>query len=110
MKTSELIKKLIEIDKTVPFDADIVQGDDFEYDILKSVHHNPPHTYFVFDTKQTYDQDDGFSAVEELIIRSHHTNEIKKLIEQSDSSKDNILRMLDEMSEKLEEIIESLSK
>ncbi len=42
MKTSELIKKLQEIDKTVPFDADIVTGDDWLPCGVENVYHAHP--------------------------------------------------------------------
>lgn len=52
MKTSELIKKLQEIDKTVPFDADIVTGDDWLPCGVENVYHAPPHTYSLTPTIQ----------------------------------------------------------
>ncbi|MCY9848228.1 hypothetical protein [Pectobacterium jejuense] len=110
MKTSELIKRLIEIDKTVPFDADIVQGNDYEFDTLQKVYHNPPHTYLVFDTPQPYDSEDGFSILEELMIRSHQTNEIRKIIEEGSDFKADILQNLSDMSKKIDAMIENLSK
>lgn len=45
MKTSELIKKLQEIDATVPFDADVVMGDDWQNTPVSRVYHQPPHTF-----------------------------------------------------------------
>lgn len=49
MKTSELLSKLEALSKEIPFDAEIVTGDDWMPSALISVHHNPPHTYLEFD-------------------------------------------------------------
>ncbi len=50
MKTSELIRKLQEIDKTVPFDAPIVgSDDDWMPPTLTRVYHDPPRTHLVFE-------------------------------------------------------------
>ncbi|CFB67761.1 TPA: hypothetical protein ACPZMC_002694 [Yersinia enterocolitica] len=102
MKTSTLIKKLIEIDKTVPFDANIVQGDDYEYDDLIKVYHNPPNTYLVFNSQESEHQDidmeeENISVVDELEIRVHHTETIKHQIISNDLTKDQIILMLDDM-------------
>lgn len=52
MKTSELIAQLQEIEKSVPFDAEVVIGDDWISHKLIRVVHNPPHTFLVFDTPE----------------------------------------------------------
>ena len=57
MKTSELIKKLQEIDKTVPFDADVVIGDDWQFGHLKQVTHDMPRTYLEFEKIPSNDSD-----------------------------------------------------
>lgn len=48
MKTSELIDKLNKIAKTVPFDADIVTGDDWLWQGVDKVYHNPRILTFSF--------------------------------------------------------------
>ncbi|WP_318521282.1 hypothetical protein [Photobacterium leiognathi] len=45
MNTSELIKKLQEIDASVPFDADVVIGDDWMPNAVTGVYHEPPYTF-----------------------------------------------------------------
>lgn len=42
MKTSVLIQKLMEIDKTVLFDADVVTGEGWWLTPIPRVYHNPP--------------------------------------------------------------------
>lgn len=111
MKTSELILKLNSINKTVPFDADIVLGDDdYEYDNLISVKHIPPNTHLIFDTKPIDIEDDGLSAIEELALRADHTRHIKAIIENGPQSKAEILALLDVMSERLEEMVKHVSR
>ena len=44
LKTSVLIQKLMEIDKTVLFDADVVTGEEWWPTPISRVYHNPPHT------------------------------------------------------------------
>ncbi|MDN8598872.1 hypothetical protein Q0A17_05530 [Citrobacter sp. S2-9] len=73
MKTSTLIQKLIEIDKTVPFDADVVTGEDWWPSSISRVYHNPPHTYIEFHSEESQqDEDpDEISIYNELEIRAH---------------------------------------
>lgn len=49
MKLSELIKQLQEIDKSVPFDSEVVTGDDWMPRRISSVYHEPPHTFIQFE-------------------------------------------------------------
>lgn len=48
MKTSELIARLQKIEKTVPFDAEVVMGDDWQPTELARVYHEPPYTFLEF--------------------------------------------------------------
>ena len=48
LKTYVLIQKLMEIDKTVLFDADVVTGEEWWPTPISRVYHNPPHTYVEF--------------------------------------------------------------
>lgn len=48
LKTSVLIQKLMEIDKTVLFDADVVTCEEWWPTPISRVYHNPPHTYVEF--------------------------------------------------------------
>lgn len=55
MKLSALIKKLQAIQDTVPFDSDVVTGDDFMPTPIKSVYHEPPYTFIQFDYEESED-------------------------------------------------------
>jgi len=48
MKTAELIKLLQTIDKDIPFDAEIVTGDDWNYQEIEKVYHDAPRTFIQF--------------------------------------------------------------
>ncbi|MGV6808644.1 MAG: hypothetical protein ACWA5U_02100 [bacterium] len=48
MTTSELIAKLQRIDQTVPFDADVVTVDDWNFQEIKKVYHDAPRTFIEF--------------------------------------------------------------
>jgi hypothetical protein len=50
MKLSQLIKKLQEIEKTVPFDSEVVTGDDWMPQKITTVHHEPPYTFIEFES------------------------------------------------------------
>lgn len=77
MKTSVLIQKLMEIDKTVPFDADVVTGEDWWPTPISRVYHNPPHTFVEFETgEQSQDDPDELSVYSELEIRTHQMIQI----------------------------------
>ena len=49
MKTSQLISRLQEISNAIPFDADVVTGDDWMPASLVRVEHDPPDTFLVFE-------------------------------------------------------------
>ncbi|WP_171045092.1 hypothetical protein [Pseudoalteromonas rubra] len=48
MKLSELIKHLQAIEKSVPFDSEVVTGDDWKPSQVAEVYHEPPHTFIQF--------------------------------------------------------------
>ena len=48
MTISELIEALQTIDKTVPFDSDVVTGDEWMPSEIVSVFHKPPYTFLEF--------------------------------------------------------------
>lgn len=54
MKLSELIKKLQEIEKSVPFDSEVVTGDDYMPQSITRVYHEPPHTFIEFEEPTDY--------------------------------------------------------
>lgn len=49
MKLSELIKKLQEIDKSIPFDSEVVTGEDWMPQTIREVYHEPPYTFIQFE-------------------------------------------------------------
>ncbi|MDQ9094219.1 hypothetical protein RC083_21910 [Pseudoalteromonas haloplanktis] len=49
MKLSELIKQLQEIDKSVPFDSEVVTGGDWMPQSITQVYHEPPYTFIQFE-------------------------------------------------------------
>lgn len=67
MKTSALIKKLQSLEKDIPFDAEVVIGDDWQPSRLKRVFHEPPYTFLVFDGE---DARARFSEQEKILTRS----------------------------------------
>ena len=49
MRTSELIRKLQILEHEIPFDAEIVTGDDWQPSELVRVLHEPPYTFLEFE-------------------------------------------------------------
>ena len=49
MKTSELIRKLQNLEREIPFDAEVVTGDDWQPSELVRVQHEPPYTFLEFE-------------------------------------------------------------
>ncbi|MEB5920882.1 hypothetical protein [Franconibacter daqui] len=82
MKTSVLIQKLMEIDKTVPFDAEVVTGEEWWPTPISRVYHNPPHTYVEFETgEQSQDDPEELSVYSELEIRAHQMMQIRDFVQ-----------------------------
>lgn len=82
LKTSVLIQKLMEIDKTVPFDAEVVTGEEWWPTPISRVYHNPPHTYVEFETgEQSQDDPDELSIYSELEIRAHQMMQIRDFVQ-----------------------------
>lgn len=83
LKTSTLIQKLTELSKTVPFDADVVTGEDWWPSQIARVFHNPPHTFIEFETEGPSDEDtpDEFTLYRELEIRAHQMMIIRDFVE-----------------------------
>lgn len=80
MKTSQLIAQLQEIATTVPFDADVVMGDDGQNTPINRVYHQPPHTFIELTpgeheniTKQTDTLIRSFLAT---VLTSHQAGEL----------------------------------
>lgn len=82
LKTSVLIQKLMEIDKTVPFDADVVTGEEWWPIPISRVYHNPPHTFVEFETgEQSQDDPDELTIYSELGIRVHQMIQIEDFVQ-----------------------------
>jgi hypothetical protein len=74
MKTSELIKRLQYLQKDIPFDAEIVTGDDWQPSELVRVFHEPPHTFLEFESigsSECIKEMDSFSDTQILIVRAY---------------------------------------
>ncbi|EKM0532204.1 hypothetical protein R2217_004313 [Cronobacter turicensis] len=81
LKTSVLIQKLMEIDKTVPFDAEVVTGEEWWPTPISRIYHNPPYTFVEFETdEQSKDDPDELSVYRELEIRAHQMMQIRDFI------------------------------
>lgn len=82
MKTSTLIQKLTELSKTVPFDADVVTGEDWWPNPIARVYHNPPHTFIEFEKEGPSEDDDPdeFTLYRELEIRTHQMMIIRDFV------------------------------
>ncbi|EOL9012317.1 MULTISPECIES: hypothetical protein [Cronobacter] len=82
MKTSVLIQKLMEIDKTVPFDAEVVTGEEWWPTPISRIYHNPPYTFVEFETdEQSKDDPDELSLYSELEIRAHQMMLIRDFVQ-----------------------------
>lgn len=62
MKISKLIEALQEIDSTVPFDSDVVTGDDWMPSAITRIYHKPPLTYIEFESVEDDPSGENFSC------------------------------------------------
>ncbi|MGR6780682.1 hypothetical protein ACU5B6_25470 [Moritella viscosa] len=75
MKLHHLIDILKKIEAEVPFESDVVSGDDWMPDQISRVYHEPPHTFIQFEQSGDYDFDDSglsrnFTPQEKLLIHA----------------------------------------
>lgn len=114
MKTSELIVKLQEIDKTVPLDADIVTGENSLPQHLTKVYHEPLYTFIEFksyaeDEWGDENENNRLASVTELATRAHMPEQIIEMIEKNpDFSRQNIVHEMPELSNKMHSMIKVL--
>jgi hypothetical protein len=115
MKTSQLINKLIEINKTVPFDADIVTGDDWLFQPVSKVYHNPPHTYIEFESfeedewSEDLAEENRKATIKELATRAHMLQQVIEMIEKSPQhSREDIIQELGKLSEQMHSMVTAL--
>lgn len=114
MKTSELIDKLNKIAKTVPFDADIVTGDDWLWQGVDKVYHNPPHTYIQFDSfeENEWSEDEENrrrASITALATRAHMIEQVIEMIEATpDHSKERIINELGGWAAKMQSMVDAL--
>ncbi|MGO2510838.1 hypothetical protein [Marinomonas sp. ef1] len=86
MKTSDFLEKLKKIDTTVPFDAELVIGDDWMPQRVTGLYHEPPHTFIKVESPTTYDEDDFITREEQKATRAAvmmALQEAKKIAENS---------------------------
>ncbi|HDX2026532.1 TPA: hypothetical protein RN804_004424, partial [Escherichia coli] len=112
LKTSVLIQKLMEIDKTVPFDADVVTGEEWWPTPISRVYHNPPHTYVEFETgEQSPDDPDELSVYSELEIRAHQMMQIRDFVQSNKGLKpEEIVSEINVQIERLRVMAEAILK
>ncbi|MDJ4625670.1 hypothetical protein ACXOE1_12910 [Salmonella enterica] len=112
MKTSVLIQKLMEIDKTVPFDADVVTGEEWWPIPISRVHHNPPHTFVEFETgEQSQDDPDELTIYSELEIRVHQMIQIRDFVQSNKNLQpEEIISELNVQIERLRAMAEAILK
>jgi len=85
MTTSELIAKLKQIDQAVPFDADVVTGDDWNFQEIKKVYHDAPRTFIEFGTPVMGESAIEAKSTERLlntvidIVKAHQHNPAQAL-------------------------------
>ncbi|WP_321157782.1 hypothetical protein [Providencia stuartii] len=111
MKMSELIQQLQDIDKTIPFDADVVTGDDFLPCEISRVYHNPPRTYIQFESYEedewSDDQENNrLASIAELSTRAHMIEQMVEMIENNPSlTKQDIIKEFTVLSQKMHGMI-----
>ena len=117
MKTSKLIEKLNKIAETVPFDADVVTGDDWLSQRAIKVYHNPPHTYIEFESFEEDEWSEDFAeenrraTIKDLSIRSHMLQQVIEMVEKSTTiSTDQIVSELNGWTGKMKSMVEALQK
>ena len=96
MKTSELISKLQQIQKSVPFDADLVMGDDWMPSSLIKVFHEPPHTFLEFEEcVDTNEVDEQISESQEKQVRLYISHLLLRYRNQQDVETEIIDQLFD---------------
>jgi hypothetical protein len=111
LKTSTLIQKLTEISKTVPFDADVVTGEDWWPHPITRVYHNPPHTFIEFGTEEPSENEDPdeFTLYKELEIRTNQMMIIRDFVKSNIELKpDEIINELNTQIDRLRLMAEAI--
>ncbi|MCV2401770.1 hypothetical protein OFY17_02620 [Marinomonas sp. C2222] len=86
MKTSEFLVKLKKLDASVPFDAELVIGDDWMPQRVTGLYHEPPHTFIKVESPEVYDEEDFITREEQKATRAGvmmALHEAKKIAENS---------------------------
>jgi len=81
MKTSQLIKKLQRIEKDVPFDADVVTGDDWQPTDLARVYHEPPYTFLEFNyssSEEAQEESITFNEEQKVLVLAYITSMLQE--------------------------------
>ena len=86
MRTSDFLEKLKKLDATVPFDAELVVGDDWMPQRVIGLYHEPPHTFVKVESSTAYDEEDFVTREEQKATRAAvmmALQEAKKIAENS---------------------------
>jgi hypothetical protein len=116
VKTSELITRLQKIDKTVPFDADIVTGEDWLPQHISKVYHEPPYTFIEFESYEENEWGDEsensrLATITELATLAHMLEQMVEMIDKNPTfSRQNILHEMVELSTKMHSMVKVLQK
>ena len=115
MKTSTLIAKLQQIDKTVPFDAEVVTGDDWQFLNIARVYHKPPYTFIEFEDVEDSEGEDDTDNIKitntynEISARADMLKQVIEIIKQNQNeSHQQILTELDLVLSKLHGMMKAL--
>ncbi|OED64027.1 hypothetical protein A165_12615 [Vibrio tasmaniensis ZS-17] len=106
MKISELIEKLQLIDSTVPFDSDVVSGDDWMPSAITRVYHEPPRTFIEFDelAGELINEDTNSLVREwteqELLMRQSFVSYLFTCVQNGDVSAEDAAKYIDVLMER----------
>jgi predicted dienelactone hydrolase len=97
MKTTELIARLQQLQKNVPFDADVVTGDDWMPALLKGVRHEPPATYLEFEEFDDQDEiaDNQLSEAQEVQMRTYIAHLLLRFQNRQDTDAETIRKLFE---------------
>ena len=101
MKISQLIKKLQDIDSTVPFDSDVATGDERMPSAVTRVYHEPPITFIEFETPEDEFLDEVINSFsrewteQEVAIRQSFIKYLFTCVQNGDASAEDATKYID---------------
>ncbi|EEW08875.1 hypothetical protein [Vibrio mimicus] len=101
MKISQLIKKLQDIDSTVPFDSDVVTGDDWMPSAITRVYHEPPRTFIEFEASEDELLGEDFNSFsrewteQEVAMRQSFIKYLFTCVQNGDASAEDAAKYID---------------